>query len=166
MSMTQDFRQLTQIWGNVYSGNAVSVEYSSTTEDGAQTPNICIRWMWDAAWTVLKAQPQHIDIIDILTSPKVWPCGGNGVCVHPYNHTTPEKVLKHLTYVSDGCRMQFERFYSLKHSIEKLYEHLYLQEILLISTSEVTGQAKLSKLFCALPVPGPEGCNSLFPVFC
>ncbi len=39
----------------------------------------------------------------------------------------------------------------------------YLQKGL---TSEVTGQAKLSKLFCALPVPGPKGriCLFLFPV--
>ena len=41
----------------------------------------------------------------------------NGVSVHPYSHPPQEKVLKHLTYVWDGGGMQFEKFYSLNHTI-------------------------------------------------
>jgi hypothetical protein len=43
--------------------------------------------------------------------------GGNGVRVQSYAHPQQMKVLKHLLYVGYGCGMQFERFYSLNHSI-------------------------------------------------
>ena len=40
-------------------------------------------------------------------------CVSNHVSAHPYAHPQQEKVFKHSKFVSGGCGMQFERFYSL-----------------------------------------------------
>ena len=51
-------------------------------------------------------------------------CGGNGVSVLPYDHPQLFKVFKHLLYVCHRCGMQFERFYSLNHSVLGSFPHL------------------------------------------
>jgi hypothetical protein len=45
--------------------------------------------------------------------PQYWGnvCGGNSVSVLLYAHPQLFKVFKHLTYVRNGCGMQFERLY-------------------------------------------------------
>ncbi len=45
--------------------------------------------------------------------------------VKPYAHQQPEKVLKPLIYVSHGCGMQFERFYSLNQSVMAWFVQLH-----------------------------------------
>ena len=47
--------------------------------------------------------------------------GGNGLSLHPYAHPPQDKILKHLKFVG----MQFERFYSLYHSVVASFEHLH-----------------------------------------
>ncbi len=43
----------------------------STTWEGAQTPHVCITWMWDAAWKVLQPQPKHSGMVCTLASGKI-----------------------------------------------------------------------------------------------
>jgi hypothetical protein len=45
--------------------------------------------------------------------------------VLPYAHSQLFKVFKHLIYVSHGCGMQFERFYSLNNSVVGSFPHLH-----------------------------------------
>ena len=54
-------------------------------------------------------------------------CGGNGpyTCASIYAHPPQERVLIHILNVSDGCGMQFERFYSLNHSLGASFVHLH-----------------------------------------
>ena len=51
-------------------------------------------------------------------------CGGNGVSMCPHTHTQHTQFLKHRICVSDGCGMQFERFYSLNQSTVTLFWHV------------------------------------------
>jgi hypothetical protein len=74
---------------------------------------------------VLKPQLKYSGMVFTLASgqiPSNFPrwgsvCAGNGVNVKLYAHPEPKYVLKHFIYVSHGCGMQFERFYSLNQSI-------------------------------------------------
>ena len=52
-------------------------------------------------------------------------CGNNDVSVQPYAHPQQMEVFKHLVYVCHGYGMQFERFYSLIHSVVAWFAHLH-----------------------------------------
>jgi hypothetical protein len=59
------------------------------------------------------------------------------------------KVFKHLIYVSHGCGMQFERFYSLKNSVLRSFPHLHhlgFQQTLLNLGENICGGNSVSVL--------------------
>ena len=104
----------------------------STTVEGAQPPNICLTWMWDAVWKVLQTQPWNSGMICTLHHLGLQPTlanvgnlcgGGNIVSVQPYAHPQYWKALNHLIHVWHGCEMKFERFYSLNHGIVAWFAH-------------------------------------------
>ena len=113
----------------------------STTPEGTQTSDLCIRWMWDTLWKVLKHQLADWHCLDTHIT-MGFSCvsqfrgniyGCNSVSVHPYAHLPPQKVLKLLIYALDGCELQFERFYSLNHGIVISIPHLHGPRSLAIS---------------------------------
>jgi hypothetical protein len=61
-------------------------------------------------------------------------CVSNHVSAHPYAHPQQEKVFKHSKFVSGGCGMQFERFYSLNHSVMESFAHLHYPDFSLESS--------------------------------
>jgi hypothetical protein len=53
-------------------------------------------------------------------------CDDNCMILYPYAYPPQQKKLKHLIYICHRCGMQFERIYSLNHSILGLFIHAYL----------------------------------------
>ena len=52
-------------------------------------------------------------------------CGGNGVWLHSHTPSTAWEGDQTPHICTKGCRMQFERFYSLSHSAVTWYWHVY-----------------------------------------
>ena len=127
--ITQDFGQLTQIWGNVCALPVSERLYYAHLQHLKVLKHLVHMYCMNVACslkgftvaTIMGWHAFHTYIInkDFNQLYHIWEtvCCGNVVSVHPYDHTQLEKVLKHLLYVCYGCGMQFERFYSLTHSL-------------------------------------------------
>jgi hypothetical protein len=131
-----DFRELSQIWGNVYGGNGMNVlsyahpQLFKVFKHLIHVSHGCgmqFERFYSLNNSVVVGSFPHLHHLGFQqTFPNLakhlW-C--NGMSVLPYAHPQLFKVFKHLIYVSHGCGMQFERFYSLKYSVVGSFPHLH-----------------------------------------